>query len=138
MSVPLYRVGRNGVREPLSVEIGNPTSLALAPDGAMCVSSRFDGQVYRVTADDRAELYASELGVATGLALAPDGTLFVGDRSGTIFRIGADRRVENVATLPSSVAAFHLAYGLDNAIYVAAPTLATHDVLYRIVAWASW
>jgi sugar lactone lactonase YvrE len=133
VSVPLYRVGRNGVREPLSVEIGNPTSLALAPDGAMFVSSRFDGQVFRVGADDRAELYASELGVATGLACAPDGTLYVGDRSGTVFRIGADRRVENIATLPGSVAAFHLAYGPDGAVYVAAPTLATHDAVYRLV-----
>jgi sugar lactone lactonase YvrE len=132
VSVPLYRVGRNGVREPLSVEIGNPTSLALAPDGAMFVSSRFDGQVYRVTADDRAELYASDLGVATGLAFAPDGTLYVGDRSGTVFRVSTDRRVENLVTLPASVAAFHLAYGPDGCLYVTAPTLATHDAVYRV------
>jgi sugar lactone lactonase YvrE len=132
VSVPLYRVGRNGVREPLSVEIGNPTSLALAPDGAMFVSSRFDGQVYRVTADDRAELYASELGVATGLAFAPDGTLYVGDRSGTVFRVSTDRRVESLVSLPASVAAFHLAYGPDGCVYVTAPTLATHDAVYRV------
>jgi outer membrane protein assembly factor BamB len=132
VSVPLYRVGRNGVREPLSVEIANPTSLALGPDGSMFVSSRFDGQVYRVTADDRAEVYASDLGVATGLAFAADGTLYVGDRSGTVFRVSTDRRVESVATLPASVAAFHLAYGRDECVYISAPTLATHDAVYRL------
>ena len=132
VSVPLYRVGRNGVREPLSVEIANPTSLALGRDGSMFVSSRFDGQVYRVTDDDRAEVYASDLGVATGLAFAADGTLYVGDRSGTVFRVSTDRRVENVATLPPSVAAFHLAYGPDGCVYISAPTLATHDAVYRL------
>jgi sugar lactone lactonase YvrE len=132
VSVPLYRVGRNSVREPLSVEIANPTSLALSPDGSMFVSSRFDGQVYRVTADDRAEVYASDLGVATGLAVAPDGTLYVGDRSGNVFRVSTDRRVENIAKLPASVAAFHLAYGPDGNLYISAPTLSTHDAVYRL------
>lgn len=132
VSVPLYRVGRNGVREPLSVVIANPTSLALSPDGSMFVSSRFDGQVYRVTADDRAEVYASDLGVATGLAVSPDGTLYVGDRSGNVFRVSTDRRVENIAKLPASVAAFHLAYGPDGDLYISAPTLATHDAVYRL------
>lgn len=132
VSVPLYRVGRTGVREPLAVEIANPTSLAPGPDGAMYVSSRFDGQIYRIGPDDKAEVYASELGVATGLAFAPDGTLFVGDRSGTIFRVSPEKRIENVATLPASVAAFHLAYGPDGNVYIAAPTLATNDVIYRL------
>lgn len=132
VAVPLYRVGHDGVREPISVEIANPTSLALGPDGLVYVSSRFDGNVYRVTAADRAELYAAELGVPTGLAFAPDGTLFVGDRSGSIFRVSPDRQVETFASLPSSVAAFHLAYGPDDCLYVTAPTFSTRDVLYRI------
>jgi sugar lactone lactonase YvrE len=98
----------------------------------MYVSSRFDGQVHRLTTDDRIELYAADLGVPTGLAFGRDGTLFVGDRSGSIFRISPDRRVETFATLPASVAAFHLAFGPDECLYVAAPTLASHDPIYRI------
>jgi sugar lactone lactonase YvrE len=89
------------------------------------------------TADDGpgtvdVERYVSELGVATGLAFSPSGDLFVGDRSGTIFRVRPDRQVETYATLPASVAAFHLAYGPDDCLYVSAPTLATHDAIYRI------
>jgi len=130
--VPLYRVGRDGTREPLAVEVANPTSLAVGPDGAVYVSSRFDGQVHRLTPDDRAELYVTEVGVPTGLAFAPDGTLFVGDRSGSILRISPNREVDTFASLPPSVAAFHLAYGPDDCLYVSAPTLSTHDPLYRI------
>jgi sugar lactone lactonase YvrE len=131
-SVPLYRIGQDGTKEALALEIGNPTSLAVGPDGLIYVSSRFDGHVYRLQPGDRVERYATDLGVATGLAFSPDGDLYVGDRSGTIFRVRPDRQVETFATLPSSVAAFHLAFGPDRCLYVTAPTLATHDPLYRI------
>ncbi len=136
--VPLYRVGPDGVRESIAVEIANPTSMASGPDGVIYVSSRFDGQVYRLTPDLRADLFATDLGVATGLACAPDGTLFVGDRTGTILRVSAGqsgesaRHVEAYASIPASVAAFHLALGPDGSLYVTAPTLASHDVVYRV------
>jgi len=130
--VPLYRLSRDGVREPISVDVANPTSLALGPDGAIYVSSRFEGHVHRLTSADEVEIYASELGVPTGLAFARDGSLFVGDRSGSILKVLPDRRVEPFAQLPASVAAFHLAMGPDDCLYVAAPTFATHDPIYRI------
>jgi sugar lactone lactonase YvrE len=116
----------------VAVEIPNPTSLALGPDGAMYVSSRFEGTVYRLMTDDRVEVYATDLGVPTGLAFSADGWLYVGDRSGSVFRVSPDRRVEPFATLPPSVAAFHLAFGPDGCLYVAAPTLASRDAIYRI------
>jgi sugar lactone lactonase YvrE len=131
-AVPLFRIGRDGARQPLPVDIANPTSLAVGPDGRLYVSSRFDGQVYRLLTDETAELFATELGVATGLAFGPSGDLFVGDRSGNILRVTADRQVEPFATIPASVAAFHLAFGPDDCLYVAAPTLSTHDAIYRI------
>jgi sugar lactone lactonase YvrE len=132
VAVPLYRIGADGGREALAAEVANPTSLALGPDGAMYVSSRFDGNVYRLAADDRQEVFVTEVGVPTGLAFAPDGTLFIGDRSGSILSVSPDRRVETFASLPPSVAAFHLAWGSDACLYVTAPTLSTHDALYRI------
>ena len=130
--VPLFLVTRDGVREPLPVAIANPTSMAIGPDGDLYVSSRFEGSVYRLTFDRRTEVYATELGVPTGLAFDPDGALYVGDRSGSILRISPSRHVETFASLPASVAAFHLAFGPDGCLYVTAPTLATHDALYRI------
>lgn len=130
--VPLYRIGRDGAREPLAVEIANPTSLAVGPDGAIYVSSRFEHHVYRLGPDDRAEIYATDLGVPTGLAFDREGALFVGDRSGTIYKVSPSRQVESYTTVPASVAAFHLAFGPDHALYLAAPTLSTHDPIFRI------
>jgi sugar lactone lactonase YvrE len=130
--VPLYRIHADGGREPIAIDLPNPTSMTLGPDGAMFVSSRFEGQVYRLAADDSAEVYASDLGVPTGLAFSREGVLFVGDRSGSILRVSRAREVDVFATLPASVAAFHLAFGPDDCLYVSAPTLSAHDAIYRI------
>jgi sugar lactone lactonase YvrE len=130
--VSIFRVRPNGTRETFSSGIVNPTSMAIDPQGRLHVSSRFEGTVYRVSEDGSAEPFASDLGVACGLAFADDGTLFVGDRSGTIFRVDGKGRASTFASLPASVAAFHLAIGADQALYVTGPTLSSYDVLYRI------
>jgi sugar lactone lactonase YvrE len=132
--VSIFRVRPNGTRETFSSGIVNATSMAFGPDGRLYVSSRFEGTVYRVNADGTFEAFARELGVACGLAFAGDGTLFVGDRSGTLFRVDREGNAEPFATLPGSIAAFHLAIGPDRAIYVTAPTLSTYDSIYRVAA----
>lgn len=128
----LFRLRPDGTREALRVEILNPTSLAVGPDGALYVSSRFEGDVYRVTDEGVAEVFATDLGVPCGLAFGPDRSLYVGDRSGSILRLGAGRETTLVATLPPSVAAYHLAFGPDSCLYVTAPTLASVDPVYRV------
>jgi hypothetical protein len=141
--VSIFIVRQDGTREPFVSDVPNPTSLTFDREGRLYVSSRFDGCVYRVEADGRASLYASDLGVACGLAFGPGGALFVGDRSGSILRVEPDGRAGVFASLPASVAAFHLAFGPDGHLYVAAPTLGTHDPIYRIspegeaVAWSA-
>jgi hypothetical protein len=57
--------------------------------------------------------------------------MFVGDRSGTIFRV-RDGRATAYAALPASVAAFHLAMSREDDLYVTAPTLGTYDPIYKI------
>jgi len=130
--VSVFRVGADGHQEPYLEGIVNATSLAFDSHGALHVSSRFDGAVYRVKSDGTHELAVGELGVACGMAFASDGTLFVGDRGGTLFRIGPAGRVVPFATLPPSVVAYHLALGRDDDLFVAAPTFDTCDRVYRV------
>jgi sugar lactone lactonase YvrE len=133
--VSIFRVRRNGTQEAFVSGIVNATSLALGPDDRLYVSSRFEGKVYRIDADGRAVAIGTDLGIACGLAFADDGSLFVGDRSGTILRLDpASGAVRPHATLPPSVAAFHLATGPDGALYATGPTLAPYDHVYRIDA----
>lgn len=130
--VSVFRLRRDGFREPFATGITNPTSLALDPLGRLVVSSRFDGAVFRIDADGQRKQLAAELGVACGLAFDEAGALFVGDRSGTIFKIEPSGEVSPFASLPPSVAAFHLGMAPDGHLHVTAPTLATRDIVYRI------
>ena len=57
------------------------------PKGDLFVSCRHDGTIHRVTPDGQAEQWIEGMGIATGLAFDRSGILFVGDRSGTIFKI---------------------------------------------------
>jgi sugar lactone lactonase YvrE len=131
-AVSIYRIGPDGVRDVFVSGLTNATSLALDPLGRLHVSSRFDGTVSRVSPDGTLEVIATELGVTCGLAFDPDGVLFVGDRSGTIFRIGRAGGPIPFASLPPSVAAYHLAWSPDGGLYVTAPTISPRDRVYRI------
>ena len=131
-TVSIYRVRPDGVREVFVTGVTNATSMAFDPDGRLHVSSRFDGSVLRIGADGSAEVIASDLGVATGLAFTADGVLYVGDRSGAIFRLTRGGSPTPFASLPPSVAAYHLAAAPDGGLYATAPTLATRDAVYRI------
>ena len=131
----LFRIGPESAGaqpEVVPASIVNPTSLAIGPDGMLYVSSRFEGTVYRVEPDGTSRPFATDLGVACGLAFAADGALIVGDRSGTLFEVAPDGGVRAFASLPPSIAAFHLAVAPDDSIFVTAPTLASRDSLYRV------
>jgi sugar lactone lactonase YvrE len=131
-AVSIFRITDSGAREPFVHGLVNPTSMVLGPDGLLYVSSRFEGRVYRVFDDGRYEVMASDLGVACGLAFGADGSLYVGDRAGSVFRIDQQGRTETFASIPSSIAAFHLAMSPDGDLYVSAPTLASYDSIRRI------
>lgn len=129
--VSIFRVTPSGTREPFASGVVNATSMAFGPDDQLYVSSRFEGAVYRVDAEGVSTQVASELGVACGIAFDAEGVMYVGDRSGTIFRV-RNGRATAFATLPASIAAFHLAMGPDGDLFVSAPTLSTYDFVYRI------
>lgn len=129
--VSVFRVTRAGTREPFSSGIVNATSLAFGPSGQLYVSSRFEGSVYRIKDDGTHQQVASDLGVACGIAFDAEGSMYVGDRSGTVFRV-RDGRAAPFATIPPSVAAFHLAMSGGQELFVTAPTLNAYDYVYRI------
>ena len=129
--VSIFRVTPGGTREPFVSGIVNATSMAFGPNGLLYVSSRFDGAVYKVNEDGSHEQVAADLGVACGVAFGDDGAMYVGDRSGTVFRI-KDSQAAPFATLPPSVAAFHLAMSPSGELFVSGPTLGSYDYVYRI------
>jgi sugar lactone lactonase YvrE len=72
------------------------------------------------------------MGVATGAAFDAQGNLFVGDRSGTIFKINTDRKIFVHATLEPSVSAYHLTVNSEGTLFVTGPTLSSNDAIWAI------
>ena len=130
--VSVFRVSPDGSREPFVTGLGNATSLAFGPDGDLYVSNRFEGTVTRVSPEGEQTKFAEGLGAAFGLAFTSTGDLLVGDRSGTIHRLDREGHPTVLASIPSSVAAFHLAVAPDDTLIVSAPTLSSSDALYRV------
>lgn len=130
--VSVYRIGSDGEMRPFVTGITNATGLALDPEGFLYVSSRNDGTVFRVSPNGIYTQFAEGMGIATGLAFDAEQNLYVGDRSGTIFKIAPDRQIFVFATLEPSVAAYHLAFGRDETLYVTGPTTSSYDSVYAI------
>ncbi|HET9783711.1 MAG TPA: gluconolaconase [Terriglobales bacterium] len=130
--VSLFKVDTNFTVKPWSSAIINPSGLAFDHEGVLHCSSRHAGAVYRLAANGSSTLLAEGLGIATGIAFDAAGDLFVGDRSGTIFKIDRRHNTFVFATLEPSVAAYHLAFGPDGHLFVAGPSTSSHDTIWRI------
>jgi hypothetical protein len=130
--VSVYKIDLNYSSTPFVSDLMNATGLAFDKDGILYVSSRYDGIVYQVTSTGSMSVYVEGMGVATGIAFDQDENLYVGDRGGTIFKISRTRQIYVFATLEVSIAAYHLAFGTDNHLYVTGPTTSSFDSVYRI------
>jgi sugar lactone lactonase YvrE len=130
--VSIYKIDTNYNTKPFVTDMMNPTGLAFDREGMLYVSSRYDGIVYQVTPSGNMSVYVEGMGVATGLAFDRDENLYVGDRSGTIFKISKARQIYVFATLEPSIAAYHLAFGEDDYLYVTGPTTSSFDSVYRV------
>jgi hypothetical protein len=130
--VSVFRITPAGDAKPFVNGITNATGLAVGPDGNLYVSSRNDGTVHRVSGEGAVSLYAEGMGVATGLCFDSVGNLYVGDRSGTIFKIAPDRQIFVYATIEPSISAYHLAYGVDERLFVAGPTTSSYETIHAI------
>ena len=132
VAVAVYKIDLRYNVKPFINDLMNPTGLAFDAQGMMYISSRFDGVVYQVTPNGSMSVFVEGMGIATGLAFDEENNLYVGDRSGTIFKIAPNRQIFVFATLEPSIAAYHLAFGPEQSLYVSGPTTSSFDSVYRI------
>lgn len=127
LPVTLFRLETDGYLAEMGAEILNPTGIAFNQSGELFVTARANGEVCRISHDEEVLPYASNLGIATGLAFDSRGEMYVGDRSGTVFRVKGFEGSESFALLEPSVSAYHLAFDRDDNLYVTAPGLCSYD-----------
>ena len=130
--ISVFKIDLNYTSRPFLKEIMNASGLALDRDGLLYISSRADGVVYQATPNGNMSVYVEGMGVATGIAFDEEENLYVGDRSGTIFKISRERQIFVFATLEPSISAYHLAFGPDGYLYVTGPTTSSFDSVYRV------
>ena len=142
--VSIYRIARDLQISAHVRDVLNVSALAFDPTGQsgsdLFASSRADGAIYRITPEGNITTFAEGMGIATGLAFDRNGNLFVGDRSGTIFKLRPGRTPgENAetfvfATLEPSVAFYHLCFHPDGRLFVTAPSTSSHQPIYAVDA----
>ncbi len=130
--VSVFKIDPSLTSKPLVTDVLNATGLALDDEEILYVSSRSDGLVYQVSSAGNTSPYVEGMGVATGMVFDSEGNLYVGDRSGTIFKISRQRQIYVFATLEPSLAAYHLAFGPDDYLYVTGPTTSSFDSIARV------
>jgi len=130
--VAVYRIDLNFNATPFINDMMNATGIAIGRDGLIYISSRFDGVVYQVTPGGSMSVFVEGMGVATGICFDGENNLYVGDRSGTIFKISPGRQIFVFATIEPSISAYHLAWGPDQHLYVSGPTTSSFDAIYRV------
>ena len=132
LPVTLFRIDISGDVSEYSGDIPNPTGIAFSPEGEMYVTSRLEGIVYKLTPFKEAVVFARNLGVATGIAFDREGLMHVGDRTGTIFKVNGIGEERAWTQIEPSVSAYHLAFGPDDSLYIAGPTVTSFDSICRI------
>ena len=154
--VSIFRVARDLQVSPFVRDLLNVSALAFGPPDAngqsdLYASSRTEGAIYRITPTGAISTFAEGMGIATGIAFDLDGNLFVGDRSGTIFKIipstnsttasdnptitlnpNPSGEIFVFATLEPSTAFYHLCFRPDGALMVTTPTISSHQSIYAI------
>jgi sugar lactone lactonase YvrE len=136
--VSIFKIQRDFQMTPFVRDLLNPTGLAFSSDGYLYASSRAEGTVYRISPAGAVSIYAEGMGIATGIAFDRDGNLFVGDRSGTIFKIAPgdahslSGEIFVYATLEPSIAAYHLAFNDEGVLFVSGPTTSSNQSIHAI------
>ena len=130
----IFKIDPAGRVQPFVSDLMNPTGIAFNSLGEMFVSSRHDGSIYKISSYGEKSIYAKGMGVATGIAFDHDDNLYVGDRTGTIFKIDPKREIFVFATIEPSVSAYHLAFDEEQNLFVAGPTTSSCDHVYRITS----
>ena len=119
--VAVYRIDLNFNMRPFINDMMNADRHCRGPDGLIYISSRFDGMVYQVTPNGNMSVFVEGMGVATGICFRSTRQSVRRRPQRHDFQNQPDRQIFVFATLEPSIAAYHLAWGPDQHLYVSGP-----------------
>ncbi|MCK4907927.1 MAG: SMP-30/gluconolactonase/LRE family protein [Spirochaetes bacterium] len=128
----VFRITNNSDKLPIISGLMNATSLLVGKDDYLYISSRYNGSIYRSDFNGSYEVFSQGMGEAFGMAMDSNGHLYVGDRTGSIFKVNHSGNAEFFTALPSSVVGYHLAIDSKDRLYVTVPLDIGENIIYRI------
>ena len=113
-------------------DIPNPTSMVIAKDGILYVSSRMTGKIYKCFDYENYEIFAQGLGVAFGLSVNSEGEMFVGDRTGSLYHVYPNGQAIFYRSIPQSYIAYHMGFDNTDNLYITNPIHMGENSIIRI------
>ena len=130
--VSIYKIDTSLTAKPLVTDLMNATGLALDAEGVLYSPAATTAWSIRFRRRATRRPTSKAWAWPPASSFDRDDNLYVGDRSGTVFKISRQRQIYVFATLEPSIAAYHLAFGPDGYLYVTGPTTSSFDAVHRI------
>lgn len=118
-------------REIFISGIPAPTSLAYF-DKVLWVTGMIDRKLYRCIAPGEYEVFAQGLGSVFGLAVNSLGEIFVGDQTGSLFKVDSTGKASFYATLPETFKGYHFAFSETDELFVSIPSSVGKNFIYKV------
>lgn len=116
---------------PYLYGIPAPTSLAFF-DGVLFITSMAERKLYRCVALGEFEVFSQGLGNVFGIAINRIGEIFVGDQSGSLFKIDSTGKASFFASIPDSFKGYHFCVSPEDEIYFSVPSSIGKNSIYKI------
>jgi len=113
--------------------IGAPSSLAYF-EGVLYITSMVERKLYRCFSSGEYELFSQGLGSAYGLAVNSLGAIFVGDQTGSLFKVDSTGRASFYAAIPESFKGYHFTFSSKDELYFTVPSSVGKNYIYRLNA----
>jgi hypothetical protein len=130
--VSIFKIDTSYNVKPFLSDLMNATAIAFDREARCTFLRAMTRRSTKSRPNGTMSTYAEGMGIATGIAFDRDENLYVGDRSGTIFKIARDRQIFVFATLEPSVSAYHIAFGPEGDMFVTGPSTSSFDCVYKV------
>ncbi|HCL55717.1 MAG TPA: hypothetical protein DHW82_01740 [Spirochaetia bacterium] len=116
---------------PYIIGIPAPTSLSYF-EGVLYITSMVDRKLYRCVAQGEYEVMAQGLGSVFGTAVNSLGEIFVGDQTGSVFKVDSTGKAAFFTSIPESFKGYHFVFSKDDDLFISIPSNVGKNSIYRV------
>ncbi len=89
-------------------------------------------KLYRGLNINETEIFSQGLGSVFGLAINSLGEIFVGDQTGSLFKVDSTGRASFYASIPETFKGYHFIISPDDKLYISIPSSVGKNYIYKL------